>query len=973
MGIWARIQARFGLLSPDELVRQSAEEALAHQPKEIADLVRALLSEYFEKRASWSIIPPPEFLEHLQAFGIISAMEGLQKEALVRCLLDCLRAFDFHAAAVRARSADPRLIATNLDWMKLRGPRVLCWITLEAVFKNGTPPSASQIAAIADWCAEAAPPLAAVHDFPLPWLLSHFAKADASPEIRVQIQDSLKRLIPTLRAQHQNEQIRRLTAQVEKAAGMTPDLPLQPGEAWSDAALAELHKLGESESEALRSLLLHCGAAKGAAPSQQWKQRAHELLDALGREQFSALVVQWLPLLDQSRTLSALSPVEWARRCALEVIERHTKWLFDRISGRGPHPWDALAPITGAILRATDPWDYLVRFAAQPEVQRVLGKNVVPLPVQPVPPPHLPLEDRLPSSANIDALCGLIWVCGLNSSPAVARVLALAAESGFRKIPGKGPRSVRVGNASVLALGLMGNGAALAELGYLKHKLRAGSAQLAIGKAYTKLAHELDVSESDLQELAVPNFGMTEVGRYVQTLGEYSAEILIHNTRQVHLIWHKADGKPQKSIPAAIKTESADSVKELLQIKSDIEKMLPTESARLEALYLDAKDWPFDVWEERYLNHPLVGTLARRLVWSFSDESVRESGAWIAGRLVNSKRQPLSPHDRKVRVSLWHPMESTPEEIAEWRRLLEAENITQPFKQTHREIYTLTPAEEQTHTHSNRFAAQVLRQHQFHALCETKRWKNSLRLGYDCDYPPATRHLPHWHLRAEFWVEGLNSPTNNGEAFLHSGAFRFITTDQVRFYPAGAPQLTAHAHGGGYRRYFGAGEDTSPAPLRSVPALVFSEIMRDVDLFVSVAGVGSDPEWSADGRTDLERGPWYIQGFGDLNASAQTRRELLERLIPKLKIANRCSLGDRFLRVQGNRHRYKIHLGSGNILIMPEERYLCIVPASTQLDRAEDGIFLPFEGDRTLAVILSKAFMLAADDKIKDPDILKQL
>jgi hypothetical protein len=36
-------------------------------------------------------------------------------------------------------------------------------------------------------------------------------------------------------------------------------------------------------------------------------------------------------------------------------------------------------------------------------------------------------------------------------------------------------------------------------------------------------------------------------------------------------------------------------------------------------------------------------------------------------------------------------------------------------------------------------------------------------------------------------------------------------------------------------------------------------------------------------------------------------------------------------------------------------------------------VALPFEGDMTLSVILSKAFLLAADDKITDPSILSQI
>jgi hypothetical protein len=36
-------------------------------------------------------------------------------------------------------------------------------------------------------------------------------------------------------------------------------------------------------------------------------------------------------------------------------------------------------------------------------------------------------------------------------------------------------------------------------------------------------------------------------------------------------------------------------------------------------------------------------------------------------------------------------------------------------------------------------------------------------------------------------------------------------------------------------------------------------------------------------------------------------------------------------------------------------------------------LFLPFEGDSTLSVILSKAFLLAADTKIIDPTITRQI
>ena len=56
----------------------------------------------------------------------------------------------------------------------------------------------------------------------------------------------------------------------------------------------------------------------------------------------------------------------------------------------------------------------------------------------------------------------------------------------------------------------------------------------------------------------------------------------------------------------------------------------------------------------------------------------------------------------------------------------------------------------------------------------------------------------------------------------------------------------------------------------------------------------------------------------------------------------------------------------------PNDQYLCIVPDS-RARAAEDDLYLPFEGDATLSIIISKALLLAADTKIKDPTITRQI
>ena len=61
--------------------------------------------------------------------------------------------------------------------------------------------------------------------------------------------------------------------------------------------------------------------------------------------------------------------------------------------------------------------------------------------------------------------------------------------------------------------------------------------------------------------------------------------------------------------------------------------------------------------------------------------------------------------------------------------------------------------------------------------------------------------------------------------------------------------------------------------------------------------------------------------------------------------------------------------GSANILIEPDDHYLCIVPEGRGKGPR---LMLPFEGDEILSLILSKIILLAADDKITDETILEQ-
>ncbi|MDM4784539.1 DUF4132 domain-containing protein [Micromonospora sp. b486] len=220
--------------------------------------------------------------------------------------------------------------------------------------------------------------------------------------------------------------------------------------------------------------------------------------------------------------------------------------------------------------------------------------------------------------------------------------------------------------------------------------------------------------------------------------------------------------------------------------------------------------------------------------------------------------------------------------------------LTQPFKQAFREVYLLTLAEERTGSYSNRFAAHILRYRQANALMRARGWQAGYLGTWDGGYDSeATKLFGGGAWRASFHHQLVDTDDPRDYDVHH------CSTDQVRF---------ARSDGATWQ----------PAPVADVPPLVFTEAMRDVDLFVGVTSIATDPQW-ADRGEDRFRDYWHRTAVGALNPSAQVRRDALARLLPRMAIADRVTLTDRYLHVRGNLRGYRIHLGSGNIMMEPHD------------------------------------------------------
>ncbi|MEU7924452.1 DUF4132 domain-containing protein [Micromonospora sp. NPDC049107] len=542
-------------------------------------------------------------------------------------------------------------------------------------------------------------------------------------------------------------------------------------------------------------------------------------------------------------------------------------------------------------------------------------------------------------------LRGLVWALSRERDERSTELLARAttsAASAPRQAAGF-PYASRTAIAAVRLLADRDGDVPLRTLARLAVTVRNKAVRSRVQSALTQLGARRGWSLSEVMELAVDDHGLGPDGRLRRTVGPYEATVEIVGER-ARLVFAR-DGVDLKGVPAQVKQSHEDDLAELRGLVKRIGATLVSERQRVEGLLSEERVWSYPDWSSRLLDHPVTATYGRRLLWETSADGRR----WTAG-LPRRNGDGWTIVDRdghalaQGSVRLWHPARADTAEVLAWRAHLVAAGLTQPFKQAFREVYLRTPAEEKTETYSNRFAAHILRYRQANALLRARGWQAGYLGTWDGGYDSeATKVFGGGAWQASFHHALVDDPHERRHDV------EYCSTDQVRF--------ARHD-----------GKTWQPARIIDVPPLVFTEAMRDVDLFVGVTSIATDPQW-ADRGEDRFSVYWHRTAVAELTPSAQVRRDALARLLPRMAIADRVDLTERYLRVRGNLRAYRIHLGSGNIMMEPDDRYLCIVAARTQTGR----LHLPFDDDPMLATILSKAIMLAADDRITDPTVLSQL
>jgi hypothetical protein len=377
------------------------------------------------------------------------------------------------------------------------------------------------------------------------------------------------------------------------------------------------------------------------------------------------------------------------------------------------------------------------------------------------------------------------------------------------------------------------------------------------------------------------------------------------------------DGQALRSVPQTLKRrpEFAEVKEALKQVRSQASRMKASlENAMAEGDLLGKGE------VERLLEMPPAQRLVTSLVWATKDGRFGlVDGASKEFVTLDGSRSPLP--DRMFLAHPYHLFQSGI--LGAWQREIVHRRIEQPFKQVFRELYVLTPAEEATRTFSNRFAGRLLRSAVAGRLLQVRGWKSD-RDEAAVPYKVFPKH----GLRATFDFPDAGHILAETET---------VTSDRIWF----------ERHPGSSGNW-----QTGPdqIPLKEVPPLVFSEVMRDADLVVSVSSRGEE----------------------SLSEEAFERRgEVVQALLEDLGLRG-VTIDGHYAHVKGSLANYKVHLGTAHIFIVPGN-YLCVVPV--RWGTRHEQLFLPFadEGDRKFSEVVSKILFLIRDDRIKDESILGQI
>lgn len=410
-----------------------------------------------------------------------------------------------------------------------------------------------------------------------------------------------------------------------------------------------------------------------------------------------------------------------------------------------------------------------------------------------------------------------------------------------------------------------------------------------------------------------------------QQVGDVLIKIVVDEMGRAEIVCEK-NGKALKSVPASLKKDET-----VLAVK-EVHKKLKEQYLRTVSMFENAMEtYELFYFEElqKLCENPVAAAIVKTLVFvteegktlGFLGGSSKETGSeetmvCITGLQDVSGAVTTLTADCKIRVAhafdLYHAGVWSDYQEYFYMQAKEDNMRKQPFKQVFRELYVKLP-EEQDKFNSLMFAGNQIQPGKTVACLKGRKWVADYEDGLQKVYYKQNIIARIYALADWFSPSDMEAPTLEWVEFSDRKTFQ-------------------------------------PIVIKDVPDVIYSEVMRDVDLAVSVAHAGGvDPETS--------------------HSTIEMRRVIIGFNLPLFGLKNVTLEGNHAI-IQGKLGKYSVHLGSGVIHQMGSHQ-INVLPVHSQ---SRGKLFLPFiDDDPKTAEIMSKVVLFAKDEKIKDPYILDQI
>ncbi|MGK7872686.1 MAG: DUF5724 domain-containing protein [Xenococcaceae cyanobacterium] len=437
---------------------------------------------------------------------------------------------------------------------------------------------------------------------------------------------------------------------------------------------------------------------------------------------------------------------------------------------------------------------------------------------------------------------------------------------------------------------------------------RQASEKLAAMIAMENLARTTGYPDPQRLEWAMEAQAVADLAENSHTVAidEVSVSLAITEKGEPELTILKK-GKPLKSIPAKLRKNPQ--IVELKTRKQEIARQASRMRLSLEQAM--CRGDRFTAAELKQLcTHPVLAPMLEQLIFIGDDATGYPVQQGKNLQFHDGSLVPIQSDN--LRIAHPHDLLAT-EEWHLWQQECFEKKRTQPFKQVFRELYVLTKAEKAAGTIFRRYEGHQVNPRQALALFGQRGWVS----------------CPEEGVRRTFHESGLSAWVTFLDGFFTPAEVEGLTIEGVDFCQQG---------------------EWKSLSLSEIPPRIFSEVMRDLDLVVSVAHQGGvDPEASA--------------------STIEMRTALIRETCRLLKLDN-VELQDSHVLIEGHLGSYSVHLGSAVVHRQPGGA-LCIMPVHSQ---HRGRLFLPFaDDDPKTAEVVSKVLLLARDREIKDPTILEQI